>query len=156
MKYHELITKNKTETQTLAEKIAAHLTRGDILGLRGDLGSGKTTFVQGLARGLNIDSHYLVSSPTFTFVNEYPCATTTLYHMDFYRLNHEKQAYSLGLENYFSNQGISIIEWFEKAHSYLPSDFLEIQFTWVSEDERKLVFIPHGDRSTAILAKIHF
>lgn len=145
MKNHEVITKSVDETHMLAKKISAHLKPGDVLGLQGDLGSGKTTFVQGLAEGLGLDSKYRVSSPTFTFVNEYSCEKGTLYHMDFYRLNHEHEAYSLGLENYFSSKSFCVIEWFEKAKMFIPKNFLEIQFKWLSDEERKLIVIPHGE-----------
>lgn len=150
VKNNQFITGCFDETQNLAKKLAVHLKEKDILGLRGNLGSGKTTFVQGLAQGLNVLSGYFVSSPTFTLINEYEYEYGYLYHMDFYRLNHEEEAYSLGLENYF-NHGICVIEWFEKGASYVPKDFLEIEFSWISENKRQITLLSHGLRSQNIL-----
>ncbi len=103
------ITKSEDDTRMLAIRVAMQLKPNDILGLTGELGGGKTTFVQGLAQGLKISKDFMVSSPTFTFINEYPCENLFLYHMDFYRLKDSRDAESLGLFDYFFKNGICVI-----------------------------------------------
>jgi len=146
MENQNFVTKNSEETKALAKKLALHLRRGDVIGLRGELGSGKTTFVQGLSEGLHILEGYRALSPTFTLINEYPCHSISLFHMDFYRLEKEAEVETLGFDSYFG-VGVCVIEWFEKAPQVLPLDFLEIQFQWISESVREICFVSHGDRS---------
>lgn len=141
-----------THTQKVAQELSSFLKKGDILGLRGNLGSGKTTFVQGLAQGLKVFKEHTVSSPTFALVHEYACSETPLFHMDFYRLSQEGEAETLGLDLYLQGQGICAIEWFEKAQALLPKDFLEIEFQVISENIRDIHMIAHGPRSQAILS----
>ncbi|MBI3019591.1 MAG: tRNA (adenosine(37)-N6)-threonylcarbamoyltransferase complex ATPase subunit type 1 TsaE [Deltaproteobacteria bacterium] len=143
---------NPLSTQKLAQELSSFLKKGDILGLRGNLGSGKTTFVQGLARGLKILNGYAVSSPTFAFIHEYACSEISLFHMDFYRLSQDLEAETLGLDLYLQGQGICAIEWFEKAQALLPKDFLELEFQGVSENTRDIHMIAHGPRSQKILS----
>src|SRR3989338_560633 len=103
---------NPAKTQELAQVLSSFLQKGDVLGLRGNLGSGKTTFVQGLAQGLKILNGRAVSSPTFAFIHEYSCSEISLFHMDFYRLAQDSEAQTLGLDLYLQGQGICAIEWF--------------------------------------------
>ena len=140
------------QTQKLAQELSSFLKKGDVLGLRGSLGSGKTTFVQGLAQGLKILDGRTVSSPTFAFIHEYSCSKAPLFHMDFYRLAQELEAETLGLDLYLQGQGICAIEWFEKAHALLPKDFLEIEFQVASENTRDIHMIAHGPCSQKILS----
>lgn len=140
------------QTQKMAQELSSFLEKGDVLGLRGNLGSGKTTFVQGLAQGLKILDGYAVSSPTFAFIHEYACSKTPLFHMDFYRLAEGSEAESLGLDLYLQGQGICAIEWFEKAQALLPKDFLELEFRVPSENTRDIHMIAHGPRSQKILS----
>ena len=154
MKNQLFTSDSDKKTRALARELSSHLLTGDIVGLRGDLGSGKTTFVQGLAEGLQIVDGFRVSSPTFTLVNEYRCTGTILYHMDFYRLENAWESETLGLETYFESRGICVIEWFERARNCLPKDFLEISFRWTGNDNRELHFSAHGERSQALLAQL--
>ncbi|MBU3957294.1 tRNA (adenosine(37)-N6)-threonylcarbamoyltransferase complex ATPase subunit type 1 TsaE [Patescibacteria group bacterium] len=113
----EVLTHSPRETQKLGEKISADLKLGDILALYGELGSGKTTFIQGLARGLGIKKR--VISPTFVFIRQYPVAghrsPVTFYHVDLYRINEVTEAKGLGLEEIFADPGaIVVIEWADR------------------------------------------
>ncbi len=143
---------NAQATQKFAQELSSFLKKGDILGLQGMLGSGKTTFVQGLAQGLQILKDCTVSSPTFALVHEYSCLEMPLFHMDFYRLSQALEAETLGLDLYFQGQGVCVIEWFEKAQALLPQDFLELRFQVVSENTRDIHMIAHGPRSHEILS----
>jgi tRNA threonylcarbamoyladenosine biosynthesis protein TsaE len=117
-------------TQMLGLELGKSLKAGSVLLLTGDLGSGKTTLVQGLAQGMGIDDS--IVSPTFTIINEYSGARLPLYHLDLYRLNPAEvddlqlESYWLGLE---TELGIVAIEWAERL-SHLPSDYIQIELTY--------------------------
>jgi len=109
---------------------------GTILALHGDLGSGKTCFVQGLAKALGIKQ--AVTSPTFTIVNEYK-GRRPLYHIDLYRLKESGEAMDFGFEEYLEAKGITAIEWAERAGDLIPASAIHIHFkTMASADEREI------------------
>lgn len=120
----------------LAEKLVRHFRIGDVLVLTGELGSGKTVFVRGLALGLGL-SDAKVSSPSFTMVSEYP-GETPLYHLDLYRMRDPSELYEIGWDEYLGRQGIVAIEWGEKALGFLPEDHYQVAFRVVSEQEREI------------------
>lgn len=106
------------ETLLLGSALAKALKPGTILALHGDLGAGKTSLVQGIARGLHINEP--IQSPTFVYLNLYQ-GTLPLYHFDLYRLPHPDDFLGLGFDEYFDAEGICAIEWPEKIHSLLPA-----------------------------------
>lgn len=132
-----LISHSPEETRKFARELAPKLKRGAVLGLKGDLGSGKTTFVQGLAEGLGISKKYYVNSPTFTLLNEYE-GETPLYHFDLYRLESPNEFKNLGWEEYWEGQGISVIEWPERLPAEEQKRVLLITFRTLSETTREL------------------
>ena len=137
----EHITSSPLETQELAARILAELPDRAVLALHGDLGSGKTCFVQGLARALGI--HRMVTSPTFTIVNEYRTGTRPLYHVDLYRLAPGRDLDMLGLDEYLDAAGITVIEWAERAVGWLPAHTFHIRFEVLTgEDRRRIVVEP--------------
>ena len=136
----EIITQNAQETQKLGEKIGRDLSSGKtssrVLCLYGDLGSGKTTFLQGLAKGLGIKRR--VVSPTFVFMKQYK---PSFYHVDLYRVNNVKEAKGLGLEELFNDsQSIVALEWAERIKEILPKKRIDIYFDYISENQRKINF----------------
>ena len=108
-----LLTHSAEETLELGHKIGERLGAGDCVLLFGGLGAGKTTFTQGLARGLGLPQEEYVRSPTFTLVNQYP-GRIPIYHLDLYRLDTMDEMEELGLEEVFSGDGVCIVEWAEK------------------------------------------
>lgn len=141
---------NATESELLGEQIGDALEPGSVVALIGGLGAGKTTLTKGIARGLGVPG--LVHSPTFTLIHEH-VGRLPVYHFDLYRLNTPQELEELGCESYFSGEGISIIEWAEKAVSLLPSDRLEIRI--ISEDDGRTFEIrATGPQSSAVLDKI--
>lgn len=135
----EIITQSAQETQTLGEKIGHDLAfdklRPRILCLYGELGSGKTTFLQGLAKGWGVKKR--VTSPTFVFMKQYQ---PLFYHVDLYRVEKVKEAKGLGLEEIFNNpEAIVVIEWAERIKSILPKKRIDFCFNYVSEQERKII-----------------
>ena len=131
------ISKNEQDTIDFAEKFASSLSVGDIVVLTGELGSGKTKFVQGVLKHFNMEDE--ISSPTFTIVNEYTSDKTKVYHFDVYRLEDSDEFYAMGGEEYFS-KGICLIEWGEMIEDILPKPYIKIIFSKDEEnsDYRKL------------------
>lgn len=123
------ISKNEQDTIDFAEKFASSLSVGDIVVLTGELGSGKTKFVQGVLKHFNMEDE--ISSPTFTIVNEYTSDKTNVYHFDVYRLEDSDEFYAMGGDEYFS-KGICLIEWGEMIEDILPKPYIKIIF---SKDE---------------------
>lgn len=119
----EYISNSYEETRKIAFEFAKTLNSGDVLCMYGDLGVGKTAFVQGLAKGLGIDDH--ITSPTFTIVNEYS-GTLPLYHFDVYRIADSDEMYEIGYEEYVYGDGVSVIEWPQLIDDILPDKRYDI------------------------------
>ncbi len=119
----EYISNSYEETQQIAIEFAKTLEGGDVLCMYGDLGVGKTAFVQGLAKGLGISDH--ITSPTFTIVNEYS-GTLPLYHFDVYRIADSDEMYEIGYEEYVYGDGVSVIEWPQLIDDILPDKRYDI------------------------------
>lgn len=110
-----------------------------IFTFEGDMGAGKTTFIKAICAQLDIDD--LVSSPTFSIVNEYESKTgNTVYHFDFYRIKNLNEAYDIGYEEYFYSGNICLIEWPEKIESLLPEKYVRVKIEINGTDKRTLVF----------------
>ena len=125
------------------------LQPGDILGLNGELGSGKTTLAQGIAAGWGSPDQ--VSSPTFVLVNVYRRSDgCRLYHLDAYRLQGVSEAIDLDLDSMLT-QGPLIVEWFERINRALPEDTLWIQLKWIDEFHRDILLVAQDARSLVIL-----
>lgn len=130
------VTEGEAETMALAETFAQDLLPGQVLCLRGDLGVGKTVFAKGLCSALGVTEH--VSSPTFTLVNEYEGAKSTIYHFDLYRIEDPDELYEVGFEEFVGGNGIAIIEWPERAEDILPKKRLEILLERQGENGRRI------------------
>jgi len=137
---YKLTTKSEIETMEIAQNIESEKFPNMVICLTGDLGSGKTVFTKGFAHALGIDEN--ITSPTFNIIKEYTSGELNLYHMDLYRLDGNVK--NLGLQEYFDNEGVVIIEWADMIEDYLPEERLEIKFKVVDEDTRVLIFKPHG------------
>lgn len=131
-------------TIALGEMVGKNLRPGDILLLEGDLGAGKTTFAQGVAKGLGVNE--FVNSPTFVIINEYFSGRLPLYHMDLYRVEDEAQLYDLGIEEYFFGNGVCLVEWPAIALPLMPEEVAWIRLEQ-SGDGRVVTLETHGDYS---------
>ena len=132
-----IISHSEQETLGLAEKLGGTcFFDRDVLVLTGTLGSGKTVFVRGLARGLGLNEQE-VNSPSFTFVNEYH-GERDLYHFDLYRLGDISELREIGWDDYLSREGIIAVEWGEKAAELLPDKYYQLDFKIVSDEERQI------------------
>lgn len=144
-----VITKTAEETKLFASKLATLLEEGSLLTLSGQLGAGKTTFTQGLAKGLNIKKN--VTSPTFTLLKIYN-GRLPLYHIDAYRLEGINQ--DLGFEEYIDGDGVCVIEWSQFIMQLLPSDCLNIEFSIGANEERILKLAAYGDKYERMLEQL--
>jgi len=137
----EVETHSPEETEALAARVAGLLPGGAFVALYGDLASGKTCFVRGVAAAL-ADAE-AVSSPTFTLINEYPGARK-LYHLDLYRLTCADELADLGVEDVFEGDGICLVEWAERAAGYLPKQRVEIHCAHGGGDARRIAISDLG------------
>ncbi len=110
--------------------------RGLFVALTGEMGAGKTKFTQGIAKGLKIDEGYVVASPSFTLINEYP-GEIALNHIDLYRLGGTDELLELGYEEYFYGDGVTVVEWAERADELLPVNRINISISILSENIRE-------------------
>ena len=129
---NKFISKSEQDTINFAENFASQLHKKDIVVLSGDLGSGKTKFVQGVLKHFGLENE--ISSPTFTIVNEYNANICPIYHFDVYRLADIDEFYAMGGEEYFEN-GICLIEWGEIIEDALPSNYIKITFSKGKEND---------------------
>ena len=129
--------RNLEETSSFGYCLARLAVPGDVICLSGDLGAGKTTFTQEIAKGLEVPASCYVTSPTFAILQEYP-GRMPLYHMDFYRLSDETEVEDLGFEEFFYLSGLTVIEWPERAGALVPDFRLLLKLTIEDDLTRKL------------------
>jgi tRNA threonylcarbamoyladenosine biosynthesis protein TsaE len=146
-------TASSEETQLLAEQLGLLLQPGDVIALMGELGSGKTLFSQGLARGLEVPETFYITSPTFAIINEYP-GRIAFYHLDLYRVASAAEFSELGLEEILYGQGAVAIEWAERLGENLPGERLEVHLAFSDETSRSLTFHAFGAKAKQRLATL--
>ncbi len=137
-------TQARDETVALGHTLGRRLNHGLVILLFGDLGSGKTAFAQGLARGLEVPASFVVTSPTYTLVNEYP-GRLPFYHVDLYRLPEPADPDEIGLLDLFGEDGIVAVEWAQRLHpADRPTCRLELFFTVTGDTVRSIRIIAYG------------
>ncbi|WP_374284358.1 tRNA (adenosine(37)-N6)-threonylcarbamoyltransferase complex ATPase subunit type 1 TsaE [Lactococcus sp.] len=145
---------NEKEMLAFAEKLGRKIEAQDIIVLTGELGAGKTTFVKGLALGLDIAQ--MIKSPTYTIVREYE-GRLPLYHMDVYRIGDDPDSFDM--DDYLFGDGVSVIEWGELLGKDLPDDYLEIVFdkyvdSFDTDANRAISLIAHGERYEKLVQEL--
>ncbi len=135
----QYITNTPEETESLGERLAAHLTGGDTVAYTGDLGAGKTAFTRGLARGLGISAR--ITSPTFTIVNEYEGGRLPLFHFDMYRLGSSDELYDIGWEDYLDRGGVCAVEWSEIVDDALEENIIHVDIRRGEGDTQRILTI---------------
>lgn len=152
------ISHSAAQTQRMGMRLGELLQGGELILLDGQLGTGKTTFTQGLAQGMGITEN--VNSPTFILLKEYagqllsrtpPRRGPALYHFDLYRLDDTEEMIDLGFEDYFYSNGVCVVEWAEKAASFWPTEHLNIRMKMMTETKRGLLFIATGEHYCELL-----
>ena len=141
-------------TSNIGRRIGERLQAGSVIALIGELGCGKTLFTRGICAGLGVPLR-TVNSPTFVLVNEYH-GRLPVFHMDLYRLGDAAEVVDIGLLDYLARaeSGVIIIEWAEKILSFLPSEYLKVDFTGLSARKRKIFFSAVGDKYNDLMEKI--
>jgi tRNA threonylcarbamoyladenosine biosynthesis protein TsaE len=133
-----LRTTSGAATQEVAAVVAEHVRPGDLLLLVGDLGAGKTTFAQGLARALGIDD--VVTSPTFTLARTYP-GRLPMHHVDVYRLDRMAEVDDLALGELIDSKGVTLVEWGDAIVSALPSSYLEVRLEFGADPDERTITV---------------
>lgn len=133
---------NEDKTKEIGYKLGKLLNENSIICLIGDLGAGKTTLTQSIAKSLEIDDY--ITSPTFTIVNEYE-GRHKLYHFDVYRIGSSDEMYDIGYEEYINSNGVCIIEWANLIEDILPNEYLYIELKY-KENSREIMLNPKGEK----------
>jgi len=148
----EITSLTPQETERLGFLLGEILTRGDIIALAGELGTGKTTLVRGMARGMGFEDGE-VASPSFTLVNEYQ-GPYPLFHIDLYRIKDEKELLGIGYEEYISGDGVAVIEWADRVPQAVPRESLRITLRYLDDERREIVLWGQGDRYEKIIEEL--
>jgi tRNA threonylcarbamoyladenosine biosynthesis protein TsaE len=145
-----VVAASSRQTMSWGRTLGKLVKGGEIIGLVGEFGAGKTCFVRGFAKGAQVGKEVWVRSPTFTLINEYQ-GRLPIYHIDLYRVGKREELDDLNLREYLYSDGVSLIEWFE----YLPADavdeFLELRIAHAGRSKRELQFVAHGERYEHLL-----
>ena len=146
----QITTHSVTETQKLGHTLGSRLEPAFVIALNGELGSGKTAFVQGLAKGLDVSDKYYITSPTFTLINEYP-GRHRLFHVDLYRIEYISELEDIGLDEVLHQDAVIAIEWADKLSGDTLSDHLSLQFKLTGEESRQIDIFAYGHQAGNLL-----
>lgn len=149
MAIYQWTTTSPEETMQFAERLGERLESGDVCTLEGDLGAGKTTFTKGLGKGLGVKR--TINSPTFTIIKEYQ-GKVPFYHMDVYRLEDSDE--DLGFDEYFSGEGVCVVEWAHFIEEFLPIERLAIHIAYESDVERTISLETNSDHFDQICKEL--
>lgn len=144
------------EIDKLALKLGENLLKGEVIALIGDLGTGKTTFVQKIAKALGINEN--IKSPTFNYVLEYKSGRIPFYHFDVYRISEPMEIYELGYEDYLDGEGITVIEWANLIESELPKEYIKLSLFYKDEFAREIEIsvVGNQEREKELLKNVGF
>jgi tRNA threonylcarbamoyladenosine biosynthesis protein TsaE len=134
-----------SQTIHIGKQIGSLLRPGDVIALVGELGTGKTHLVKGLAAGVGVKRSGQISSPSFTLIHEYE-GRIPFYHIDLFRLKAEREAEELGLEEYFGGKGTTAIEWADRIPSLLPKEMLSLYMRYTGKHTRSIEMVGQGKR----------
>ena len=148
-----VITNNEDETVALGRRLGYLLKPGDFIALVGELGSGKTRFVQGAAASLEVESAEPVTSPTYAILHIHS-GRLPRYHFDLYRLGGDEDAAQLGFAEYFYGDGISFVEWADRLSGEMPAERLTITFSHMGEEKRRIDFTASGERYEELMINL--
>ena len=150
------IIESKTADQTLAlgKTMGSQITQGICIALKGELGAGKTTFVQGLARGLGVSEKYYITSPTYTIINEYPARSFTLCHLDLYRLGSADELDYIGFDDLIDDSHIIVVEWPDILNDISFTFDIEINFKFDTQYNRTISIFASGQPGSNLLSKL--
>ncbi len=148
-----VVSRSAVQTKSWGRRLGRLLQGGEIIGLSGELGSGKTCFVRGMAEGLDVGKEAWIRSPTFTLINEYH-GRLPIYHIDLYRINRGSELEELNLREYLFSEGVSVVEWFEHLPKGEIEEYLHINFAHAGGNKRKLRFTAYGEGYEMIIERL--
>ncbi len=151
----EIPISSEDQTVELGEQLAGLLKVGDVIGMRGDLGAGKTFLSCAVARALGVPEGVAVNSPTFTLINEYHGGRLPVYHMDLYRLSEAAELYELGLWEYYDGDGVCLVEWCDRFEDLWPEGALVLTIQLLEGEARNLVVEGEGRAAELVKALTH-
>lgn len=134
--FFRVVSNSEQDTYNWGKRLADFLKPGDVIALYGELGSGKTVFIQGICAGLEV--HDYVTSPSFTLIQEYQ-GRMPVFHFDFYRLTSEREVEELDIHSYWESEGVSLIEWADRGESFLPKGSIPIIFDRLQENGKMVI-----------------
>lgn len=149
----QLALKNINETVKFGARLGRLISGGDVVALTGELGSGKTTLIKGIAKGVGVKDTRYVNSPSFVIIKEYK-GRIPLYHFDVYRLDDPSSLDTVGYKEYFYGDGATVIEWADKIKGLLPDEYLAIELFVKGEDEREARISANGARYEDLLKNL--
>lgn len=144
------LSSSEIQTRNWGKRLGKLLRGGEIVGLTGELGSGKTCFARGVAEGLDVGKEAWIRSPTFTLINEYD-GRLPMYHIDLYRIGNARELEELNLREYLFSGGVSVVEWFEHLPEREVDEWLEVSFAYADGNARRLTFTAHGGQYKEII-----
>ena len=146
----KIYLENEEQTKDIGYKLGQLVTPKSVICLIGDLGAGKTTMTQSLAKALEVDDY--ITSPTFTIVNEYE-GRIPLYHFDVYRIGSSDEMYDIGFDEYIDGDGVCIIEWANLIEDILTNEYLYIEMNY-KETGREMILTPKGEKYEEIVKEL--
>jgi len=149
---YEVESSSPAETERIGSLLGSYLEKGDVLALIGELGSGKTVLVRGIAAGVGADMRE-VASPSFTLVNEY-AGRMPVYHIDLYRLENDHDLYDIGYYEYMVGDGVAVVEWADRLPHAVPDQALRVTLSYVDVQRRRIAFEASGARSKKIVEEL--
>jgi len=150
-----VVSKSARQTMSWGRKLGKLLQGGEIIGLVGELGVGKTCFVRGFAEGIGVGKDAWVRSPTFTLINEYS-GRLPVFHIDLYRVATPQEQAGLNLREYLYGEGVSLVEWFDYLSADEVDEHLEISLAHLGGAKREMTFVAHGQRYEMLLKDLGF
>ena len=145
-----IVTTSPRQSQNLGRNLGKLVQGGEIIGLVGEFGAGKTCFVRGFAQGIEVAADAWVRSPTFTLINEYS-GRLPVYHIDLYRVGKQAELDGLNLREYLYGDGVSLIEWFEFLPVHEVDEYLELRIVHLGGNTRELTFVANGEQYERLL-----
>jgi tRNA threonylcarbamoyladenosine biosynthesis protein TsaE len=142
------------ETERIGDLLGCLLVPGDVVGLTGDLGAGKTAFVRGVARGAGVPAGHPVNSPTFTILNVYGGGRFPIFHLDLYRLDDPTELEGVGMSDLLSGQGVLLVEWAERYPEALPSDLVSVTIETTGPETRRFTVTAGGPMSRELVDEL--
>jgi tRNA threonylcarbamoyladenosine biosynthesis protein TsaE len=153
MKSFTTVSRSTAQTRIWGKRLGKYLQGGEIIGLTGELGTGKTCFARGVAEGLEVEKNTWLRSPSFTLINEYN-GRLPIYHIDLYRVAAREEQESLDLRDCLFSDGVAVVEWFQYLAMAQAEEHLEVELEHVSRHERRLTFNARGKRYESILERL--